>query len=278
MVERKGGVDFYNILRNPLRRRILELLYENGEMSASELRRELNISMGTLYYHLDVLNPLIMQTPTRRYCLSDVGRRAVSTYFSDETLGIGKEKGGMGISEKLILTHFLNSLSTHPLLCLIASLPVAILYLLLLTANNVRPFILFLIPSTGNLINDLLWGIGNLLLLIVYFLLATALFFNPTRMGREILLLPPLIIVANIPTVIFLTYSWLVSSGIIPLFIPVRIVYIILALWQLFIYSSALNVLGINWDRALSVSLILSYINLLTLYTIGYNPFEQGVF
>ena len=272
MESRKNSADIYNMLRNPLRRRILELLYERGEMSASELKRELNISMGTLYYHLDILSPFIRQTMARKYCLSDAGRRAISIYLTDDMTSM-ENVGGMGVGEKITLAHVLNMFSSHPFMCITSAVLIAALYILLMLSNGIRPFVLFFIPGGGSVLNDVLWSIGNLLFLVVYFFLAASLFSKIGRIGREILLLPPLIIIANIPTVIFLTYLWLIVKGMVTTFIPVRVIYLIFAIWQLFVYASALNILGINWDRALLSSLILSYINLLILYVFGYTPF-----
>ncbi len=39
----------YEILSNPIRIKIIELLFENGSLSFTELKNELKISTGSLY-------------------------------------------------------------------------------------------------------------------------------------------------------------------------------------------------------------------------------------
>jgi predicted transcriptional regulator len=46
---------FYSLLKNPIRREIISLLKENGSMAATDLKRMLGISVGTLYYHLEFM-------------------------------------------------------------------------------------------------------------------------------------------------------------------------------------------------------------------------------
>lgn len=64
----------YQALGNPHRRNIIMLLGENSDgLTFSELRRRLNLSVGTLYYNLDQLEDLICQKSDRRYALSEKG-------------------------------------------------------------------------------------------------------------------------------------------------------------------------------------------------------------
>jgi hypothetical protein len=42
-------------------------LFENGSLSFTELKSELKISTGSLYYHLSVLSEFVEQDPKRKY-------------------------------------------------------------------------------------------------------------------------------------------------------------------------------------------------------------------
>jgi predicted transcriptional regulator len=55
----------YEILSNPIRIKIIELLFENGSLSFTELKNELKISTGSLYYHLSVLSEFVEQDPKK---------------------------------------------------------------------------------------------------------------------------------------------------------------------------------------------------------------------
>ncbi|MEM3573559.1 MAG: helix-turn-helix domain-containing protein [Nitrososphaeria archaeon] len=63
------------LIKHPVRKRIIELLGERENMSFTELRNEMNLPVGTLYYHLDVLKGYILQDDDRRYFLSKDGRK-----------------------------------------------------------------------------------------------------------------------------------------------------------------------------------------------------------
>ena len=62
-------------LNHPVRKRIIELLGSRGSMSFTEMRSEMNLPVGTLYYHLDVLKEYVLQDEERRYYLSKDGRK-----------------------------------------------------------------------------------------------------------------------------------------------------------------------------------------------------------
>jgi len=96
------GVDVYRLLKSPVRREIILLLHSRGELTAAQLKNLLNISYGTLYYHLDFLSPLIMQVGRGRYILNDRGVRIAKRLL--EEMGderIGREKPSLGIFEKI---------------------------------------------------------------------------------------------------------------------------------------------------------------------------------
>lgn len=63
------------LIKHPVRKRIIELLGEKESMSFTELKNEMNLPVGTLYYHLDVLNGYVLQDNGRRYFLSKEGRK-----------------------------------------------------------------------------------------------------------------------------------------------------------------------------------------------------------
>jgi hypothetical protein len=58
-----------------VRKRIIELLGSRERMSFTEMRSEMNLPVGTLYYHLDVLKEYVLQDEERRYYLSKDGRK-----------------------------------------------------------------------------------------------------------------------------------------------------------------------------------------------------------
>jgi len=79
---KKNKKDEYWLIGNPLRRRILEIIAERGAITPSELRRELNISFGTLYYHLNLMKNYLERNSNKELKLSPEGWRALS-YVSE---------------------------------------------------------------------------------------------------------------------------------------------------------------------------------------------------
>lgn len=76
MAQLSGDVDLHYKLSHPIRRKIMTLLHERSGVSYSELRGELQINAGRLYYHIDILGEFLMQGDDRRYRLSPIGKQA----------------------------------------------------------------------------------------------------------------------------------------------------------------------------------------------------------
>ena len=55
---------------------MIKLIGENGFSSFTILKKELNVSTGTIYHHLDTLSTLIKQKSDKKYYLTELGIRA----------------------------------------------------------------------------------------------------------------------------------------------------------------------------------------------------------
>lgn len=66
----------YKALGHPHRKKIIEIIGEKGRSGFKELHENLNISVGALYYHIDMLNHLITQDDQRKYILTERGKLA----------------------------------------------------------------------------------------------------------------------------------------------------------------------------------------------------------
>jgi hypothetical protein len=63
------------VVSKPNRAAIVLFVGEKGEVSFKELKAELNLGVGTLYYHLDGLDGLVTQNKSRQYVLADPGKK-----------------------------------------------------------------------------------------------------------------------------------------------------------------------------------------------------------
>lgn len=102
MISEADLFKIYQALGNPHRRNIIMLLGENPEgLAFSELKKRLNLSVGTLYYNLDQLGDLICQESNRRYILTEKGRLAYEMLKSDIEMVKSKASGSTGAISKL---------------------------------------------------------------------------------------------------------------------------------------------------------------------------------
>jgi len=74
----------YKALGHPHRKRIIEIIGEKGRSGFKELHENLNISVGALYYHIDMLNHLITQDDQRKYILTERGKLAYKLLKTEE--------------------------------------------------------------------------------------------------------------------------------------------------------------------------------------------------
>ncbi len=65
----------YSILGNPNKRNIIIFLGERGVATFTEMRKNLRISVGNLYYNLDGLKDFITKDEKRRYMLTERGKK-----------------------------------------------------------------------------------------------------------------------------------------------------------------------------------------------------------
>ena len=63
-------------LGHPIRIKIIEMISQAEFAGFTRLKTGLNLSVGSLYYHLEVLGNLITQNSQRKYILSNVGEVA----------------------------------------------------------------------------------------------------------------------------------------------------------------------------------------------------------
>ena len=58
---------YYALLKDPTRRRIIEILGSHGKIGFKELRNSLGFGVGTVYYHLDMLSDFLAQDKICKY-------------------------------------------------------------------------------------------------------------------------------------------------------------------------------------------------------------------
>ena len=116
---------------------MIELIGENGYSSFTILKKELKVSTGTIYHHLDTLSQLIEQKSDKKYYLTDLGQLAYSSLqenISSLSKGISSKefnspilKGLMFLTPKGLITT--NQSSKYvPIACSVLILAIGIIF------------------------------------------------------------------------------------------------------------------------------------------------------
>lgn len=253
MSEGNEEADIYRLLKSPVRRKIILLLFRE-ELTATRLKELLEISYGTLYYHLDFLKPLIDQVERGRYALNERGREVAERLRKE--LGIKREKGG---PSPLV---FFEKAAASPLRYSPLAAVSAGLYLFLSNIIPVKSVLLFLIfPGDYGLLSSI-FSMG---ITLAYFnLIGKFLGRGSGGFGG----LSVICLTSYVPVNIFLLSIFALnvfgahSQVIVPFF---RHFFIAAHIAQLVFLAAGLTYSrGISWEKTLTISLLFSYLSLLT--------------
>jgi len=265
---------YYTLLRDPARRKIIELLGEQGKLGFKELRSSLGLGVGTVYYHLDMLSDFIAQDKSRKYSLNDRGQLLYRS-LKDGNMSPALKVGSEALSHRLGRWLFLSPVfaqSVH----LRTFLPLAVAVLIVGAVGSAvakqEPVFLFYFASTKSFENVALMF---LFYWVGLFLLAdTTIYILFRRTGGDLqlfacvgmaalpLTLFPYVYIAILPYVIALVPP-------VSLWLP-RLVLLIFQVWTLLLISSALSFgKGLRLDRSIIVTLVILYINIIFLILLG---------
>jgi DNA-binding transcriptional ArsR family regulator len=250
------------LLRDPARRKIIELLGEQGKIGFKELRGSLGLGVGTIYYHLDMLSDFIAQDKSRKYTLNDRGQllfKSLREGSMPTALNAG-EALGHRMGRWLFLSPVYYRMTR-----LEVFLPVSIAVLFLGAVGSalakIEPVFFFYFPSTlsfeGSALIFLFSWIG------LFFLAEILCYLLFRRTGGDLQLLAGLSFSA-LPLAIFPYIHMMIPAT------ASRYVLLALQIWTLLLISSALSFSkGLRLDRSIIISLIMLYINIILLIIQG---------
>jgi len=253
---------YYTLLREPARRKIVEILGDQGKVSFKELRESLGLGVGTIYYHLDMLSDFLTQDKHRKYFLNDRGRllyKILKEGTLPPTLEVG-EAFSHRLGRWLFLSPiFMKTVRPERLL------PVSILVLAFgafgAALARVEPLLFFYFPSTHNFETIVtlfffhwtgLFLLSDLLIYLLY-----------RRVGGDLQLLTCLGI-SSFPLALFPYVRMIVPDSVARYFL------LAFQIWGLLLLSSALCFgKGLRLDRSFMVSLTILYFNIALLILLG---------
>jgi hypothetical protein len=265
---------YYTLLKDPARRRIIEILGVQEKIGFKELRGELGLGVGTVYYHLDMLSQFLAQDKQRKYRLNDKGK------MLHRFLKEGKVPPALEMSEafshrvaKWVFLSPVFAKTAKPLIVLPFSAALLLLGALGSAYAELEPALFFYFPYPAyNFASILVLYAVNWLGLFLFAELFTHLVYR--RVGNALQLFI-CISIATLPLAVFpyvylLVPAFFQSLSIAVLDTALQVVLIALQIWSLLLFSSALCFgKGLRLDKAMVVSLVAIYVNISTLYILG---------
>jgi hypothetical protein len=261
---RKNRRDYevlHTLLRNNARRQIIETIGQEGRAGFKDLKTKMNIGVGTLYYHLDMLSDYLGQDAEKKYFLNDRGKLLYKALQSESLVSAQMKGGGpfASLSRWTLLSPlFIKAANSRGMIS--AAILVALSGSVGSYAARLEPLILFFNPSTQPLLAALLFPLD----IATVFGLSDALVSAVYGRRGEHLALATCIGIAMLPMAIF-PFLYLGT----PIAVS-RAAFLILQAWFLILLSSSISVAkGLRLDRSFTVSLAILYINIAALLALG---------
>jgi len=255
---------YHTLLRNPARRKIIEILGEQEKIGFKELKETLGLGVGTVYYHLDMLSDYLLQDKQRKYRLNDRGRllhKSLKGSVPPSTLEVG-ETVGHRLTRWLFLASIFEK-TAQP----VKLLPFALLVLFFGALGSAiassQSLLFFYLPYT-----NFQFEATSLLYLFswisLFFFSDFVLYVSFKRVGGDLQLFV-CIGIASFPMSMF-PYIYMFLSYEIA-----RYLLLALIIWSLMLLSSAYSFSkGLRLDRSIMLSLLMLYLNTAVLLFTGY--------
>lgn len=266
--KRKELAWIYSVLGHPVRRRMVEMLGEGGPVGFSDFKRALNVSVGTLYYHLDMLGDLITQDEKRKYVLTDQGRLALKLLGSSEAqllsaMAVKREPSIGGYLRKILLPGWLfSAVSASPLKFIPEMFIVVAFGAWISLQTNLQLIMLFYNRTMATPLTFILSFIFSWLAIFAVADMVTTLMFK--RIGGDLSLLVGTAF-SQLPLLIFPSIVWVyrMSNWVFPGGLGAQILLLLLQAWALGFLSVAVSLSkGLRVDKAALVSLTIMYVNI----------------
>jgi DNA-binding transcriptional ArsR family regulator len=265
---------YYTLLRDPTRRKIIEILGSQEKIGFKELRLALGLGVGTVYYHLDMLSDFLAQDKQHKYRLNERGQ-ALHRILKD-----GEIPATLEISEtfshqlgKWLFLSPIFARTVKPYRLLPASIIILFLGALGSAYTNLDPALFFYLRySTFSFSTVVALYFFNWIGLFLFAELLTGLLYK--RVGNDLQLFT-CIGIASFPMMMF-PYAFMAMPVAFPMLslavldMARQYVLIVLQVWDLLLVSAAFCFgKGIRLDKAIVISLTAMYLNIAVLFLLG---------
>ncbi|MCK4479116.1 MAG: ArsR family transcriptional regulator [Candidatus Lokiarchaeota archaeon] len=272
--ERDVESSFYYALGHEIRRRIIKIIGDNEYTTFTNLKKELGVSTGAIYHHLETLKELVDQKTDKRYYLRELGVYAYSSLknnietikspdFTHRELRSPILRKLMKITSK----RFIQFEKEDKALTTIISLSILITGTILTGLNGFYSFLLFFIESEQSnmdLFLQILLSFTFIINMIVFFIIIegiSRLFYKKKENTFNFFISFTII---QFPMVFYLI-THLIFKSLWSLNVSVfnlldKILLIIFQVWSLWLLSYSLCAMkGLKIESGLIISLLLHY-------------------
>ncbi|MCG3252284.1 MAG: helix-turn-helix transcriptional regulator [Candidatus Heimdallarchaeota archaeon] len=263
----------FDVLANPIRRKIIEEVAANEKLSYKELVRITQLKSGPLYHHLHKLENLLIQDDEKQYYLTKDGERAVKLLAIskseeiEDSLEVEQEP-----TEPRILSFF--GISLRPVVAFFAKHPYRTLAEFLILAIicgylSYRDDILLIGNFTLSIETEIYFSYLSLILSWLFLggcaeLIARFVF--KKKEGTAALI--SVTGIAFLPVFIFSIIIFIINLSVqvtlqLPL-IPLLIIHGVFQIWTFIVLSTSLGVVKkLSLDKSIIISLILNYVQIM---------------
>jgi hypothetical protein len=255
---------YHTLLRDPTRRKIVEVLGEQEKIGFRELKQMLGLGVGTVYYHLDMLSDYLTQDKDRKYQLNDRGR-LLHRSLKGESAPSSTLHVGETFSHRVAKWLFLAPLFAKTTQSL-RLFPLAVFILVLGALGSAfassQSLLLFYLPfMTYRFETTALLYIFNWVSLFLFSELVVYVFFK--RLGGELQLFVCLGI-ASLPMAMFPYLYMFLSYEVARYFLLILIIWSVMLLASAYSFSK-----GLRLDKSIVLSLLVLYLNTVVLLVTG---------
>ena len=263
----------FGIFNHPIRGKIVGILAEKGPLTYTDLRKEMELGVGTLYYHLSILGDLVSQGRDKRYSLSELGV-ASNRFLKSGSENVESKIEDSKLTPLLTLSSglpLIRILNDRPSLHLIWAAAIVVVGGISSGLAGLTPRLFFFLEGNPNpLVSFGTFVVGWIALFAI---LGVGTRFGFNRKGGDLSLLAGTAF-SYAPMTIF-SLIWLgdvsFGFGITSIFDgwAARILFFILQAWSLSILVSVIKISkNLQTSRAVLLVLAIAYINA-TLLLVG---------
>ncbi|MHA1334595.1 MAG: helix-turn-helix domain-containing protein [Promethearchaeota archaeon] len=268
--------NFYYALSHEIRRRIIKIIGDNGYTSFTQLKKDLGVSTGTIYHHLNNLSQLVEKRKNKKYYLTELGEHAYNSLkeniesieaptLENKEFNSPLLKILMGLTPK----SYFGYNDDVQIYVLILSLIVIFIGAILSGLNGYISIFLFFTSATEDLYSlpieiHIILSIGFIINVFIFYFIVDAfsrIFYRKSEKSKKFLISFGII---YFPMVFYLFFHFLIISfnfiDVFPLFIIDKIIMILCQVWSLWLLTYNLSVSkNLKMENCLIITLLLHY-------------------